>query len=204
MNARWPLLLIPALLLAAVFSTFAATDIVVDVRPGTLLIGGGGDFKVRGTSDTGIGRLNEVEENSALSTFPNIRLGVGFEEGKTITDVTGLMGIMVNQRFRSLMLGGDASWLYKFRKNVAMGPHLGAVVLTQPEWSGDAEVTFSDSWAMLGGFQMSVGYDILFVFSIDYLLAQPFDVTTEGDWVASDEELDVSGVAIQFGIRGRF
>ena len=38
----------------------------------------------------------------------------------------------------------------------------------------------------------------------DYLLAQPFDVTTEGDWVASDEELDVSGVAIQFGIRGRF
>ncbi|HPG00650.1 MAG TPA: hypothetical protein PLE77_11320 [Kiritimatiellia bacterium] len=204
MNARWPLLLIPALLLAAVFSTFAATDIVVDVRPGTLLIGGGGDFKVRGTSDTGIGRLNEVEENSSLSTFPNIRLGVGFEEGKSITDVTGLLGVMVNQRFRSLMVGGDASWLYKFRKNVAMGPHLGAVVLTQPEWSGDAEVTFSDSWAMLGGFQMSVGYDILFVFSIDYLLAQPFDVTTEGDWVASDEELDVSGVAIQFGIRGRF
>ena len=204
MNARWPLLLIPALLLAAVFSTFAATDIVVDVRPGTLLIGGGGDFKVRGTSDTGIGRLNEVEENSSLSTFPNIRLGVGFEEGKSITDVTGLLGVMVNQRFRSLMVGGDASWLYKFRKNVAMGPHLGAVVLTQPEWSGDAEVTFSDSWAMLGGFQMSVGYDILFVFSIDYLLVQPFDVTTEGDWVASDEELDVSGVAIQFGIRGRF
>ena len=204
MNARWPLLLIPALLLAAVFSTFAATDIVVDVRPGTLLIGGGGDFMVRGTSDTGIGRLNEVEENSSLSTFPNIRLGVGFEEGKSITDVTGLLGVMVNQRFRSLMVGGDASWLYKFRKNVAMGPHLGAVVLTQPEWSGDAEVTFSDSWAMLGGFQMSVGYDILFVFSIDYLLVQPFDVTTEGDWVASDEELDVSGVAIQFGIRGRF
>ena len=204
MNARWPLLLIPVLLFAAVFSTFAATDIVVDVRPGTLLIGGGGDFKVRGTSDTGIGRLNEVEENSSLSTFPNIRLGVGFEEGKSITDVTGLLGVMVNQRFRSLMVGGDASWLYKFRKNVAMGPHLGAVVLAQPEWSGDAEVTFSDSWAMLGGFQMSVGYDILFVFSIDYLLAQPFDVTTEGDWVASDEELDVSGVAIQFGIRGRF
>lgn len=204
MNARWPLILIPVLLLAAVLSASAVTDIVIDVRPGTLLIGGGGDFKVRGTSTTDLGNLNEVEENSALSTLPNIRLGVGVEEGKTIMDVTGMLGIVVNQRFRSLMVGGDASWLHKFRKNVAMGPHLGAAILTQPEWSGDAEVEFSDSWGLLGGFQMSVGYDILFVFSIDYLLAQPFDVTTTGDWAASDDELDISGVAIQFGIRGRF
>jgi len=204
MNARRLWSLVPVALLAFILSATAATDIVIDVRPGTLLIGGGDDFKVRGTSESNIGQLNEVEENGALSTLPNLRLGVGFESGDSIADITGMLGIIVNERFRSLMVGGDASWLHKFRKNVAMGPHLGIAMLTQPEWSGDAEVEFDDSWGLIGGFQMSVGYDILFVFSIDYLLAQPFDVTTTGDWVASDEELDMSGLAVQFGIRGRF
>lgn len=202
MAIRWAAM---AVLFSAV-PALAATDLVLDVRPGAVLFGGGGDFKAIGeTEQTVKGRtVTEIEKLGGVSTFPNLKVGLGIESPTTYFDVTGGGGIIVNDPFRSFFLGLDTAWQYKYRKNVALGPHLGLLYFTDPEWAGDAEIDFSKSWGAMLGMQMTLGYDVLFVFSVDYLYTNPFDATPVGDWDISDKELDLSGFALQFGMRGRF
>lgn len=180
-------------------------NLVMDVRPGTILLSrDAGTFKVRGPDTSNLGTLTLVEEAGSISTLPNLKLGVGLEREKSLTDITGGIGVLVNDRFRMVVLSVDGSYLYKYRKNVALGPHLGLAFFGDAEWSGDAEVEFSDSQGIMGGLQMALGYDILFIVNIDYLLAQPFDITTLNGWRASEDEIDISGLCLQFGMRGRF
>lgn len=198
-----------SLMLGAILASpdaFSELDIVLDVRPGAILFGGGGDFKAIGQSEETVRgqRVTETEKLGGISTFPNLKLGVSLDSPTSILDIMGGGGILVNDPFRSFFLGVDASWQYKFRKNVALGPHAGLLYFTDPEWAGDGEVEFSDSWGAIAGMEMTFGYDVLFVFSIDYFYINPFDATPGGNWDISDKELDLSGFALQFGMRGRF
>lgn len=195
-----------AVVLVSGGQAWAVKDIVLDVRPGALLFGGGGDFKAIGQSERTVKgqTVTEVEKLGGVSTFPNLKLGLGVESPTSYFDVTGGGGIMVNDPFRSFYLGVDAAWQYKYRKNVALGPHAGFLYFTDPEWAGDADIEFSQSWGAMLGMQMTLGYDILFVFSVDYLYTNPFEAKPLGDWDISDSELDLSGFALQFGMRGRF
>ncbi|MBN1510511.1 MAG: hypothetical protein JXB13_00715 [Phycisphaerae bacterium] len=177
-------------------------DFIIDARPGTLILSQEtADFEVLGPHPTL--PLREVEEAGTLSTIPNLKLGVGWSQPNHFLDLTADLGVLVNERFRAIMVGADVSWEYRFRKNVAMGPHLGYAYFADPEWTGDAPVDMDATWGLLGGLQISIGYDVLFVVSLDYLFADPFDVVVSAPWEGSGGEIDMEGLTVQFGIRGR-
>ncbi|MGD9874958.1 MAG: hypothetical protein AB7T27_11930 [Kiritimatiellia bacterium] len=183
---------------------FDKMELTADIRPGSILLHtADGDFEVKGP---GPERLNtyEIEEAGAISTLPNINLGVGFADPNLYLDLTATAGFLINSRFNSPMIGANAALTFRPEKNFAVGPHLGLMHFVDPEWKGDAELEISDSSALLIGMQASLGYDVLFILSVDYLYADPMDVTAEEEWITSDDELDISGIAIQFGIQGRF
>ena len=150
-------------------------------------------------------QYEEIEQPNSVSTVPNLKLGVGIDTGSAYVDLTGGAGLLVNDRFRSMMLNVDAAYQQKMRKNVLFGPHIGLGYFTQPDWYGDAELEFSDASSVQMGIQLSVGFDILFTFAIDYAYIQPFDVESKADgWVTSDDSVDFSGLLFQFGMKGRF
>lgn len=178
-------------------------DLILDFRPGTLLLSSQThDFEVLGPGPQKL-NIQEVEQGGKITSIPNMRLGIGLNLPESYLDLTGVIGVLLNERFRSLALGLDGCWQYRAKRNVSFGPHLGLMYFPNPEWTGDADVDLESSWATTIGFQLSVGYDILFVFSLDYLAAQPFDADVDPPWKLSDDELDFSGVLLQFGVQGR-
>ncbi|MBU1693754.1 MAG: hypothetical protein KJ726_07750 [Verrucomicrobia bacterium] len=179
----------------------AEMDIIIDARPGTLLLGNNtGRFKAEGPA----GDLLVIEEAGGLSTFPSLRMGIGLDALQTYFDIMGDVGILLTDRFRAPYLGADASLQYKFRKNIGAGPHIGLMYFMTPEWSGSAPLDFSDSWGFNLGLLVAVGYDVQFVFAIDYVYIDPFKVTDRGNWTITQEDLDFTSLGVQFGIRGRF
>ena len=207
MSMRISLVILVASAILLSVNAFAVTkDVIVDVRPASLLVNWNADsFKVKGPAYFRDGQeFEEIEQPNSVSTLPTVKLGVGIDTGNAYVDLTGGAGMMVNDRFRSVMLDVDGAYQYKFRKNVLFGPHLGLGYFANPEWYGDAEVDFSDSWGLLFGAQLSVGFDILFTFAIDYSYIQPFDATVKEPWVSSEDTVDFSGLLFQFGMKGRF
>lgn len=181
-------------------------DLILDARPGTLLISQGADLRVLGPDQFNPTRVTIIEEAGTLNTIPNLRLGAGFDTKNWYLDASGLLGVLVNSRYNGVLYGADAAAQYKYRKNVNIGPHASFMLFPAPDWSGDGEVEFSDSTAWLLGGQCSIGYDVLFVFTIDYMFADPFDVESKNPavWQLDEDEVDISGLCVQFGVRGRF
>ena len=158
------------LLVVLVFPSMApALDLVLDARPGTLLISRHADLKAKGpdTFSSAPENLTVIEEAGTLNTLPNIRLGAGVDSTDWYVNGAGLVGYLVNSRYDCFFYGADVAGEYKYKKNVNVGPHLSFVEFQAPQWSGQADVTFSDSYAFIPGVQFSVGYDVQFVFSVD-------------------------------------
>jgi hypothetical protein len=204
MKNEWRYALVGALLGVIPIAAQAEWDFLLDVRPGAISVGDSGDFKAKGPTRVRGEEFVEVEKLSSVSTFPNLKLGAGYDAPDWYFEVLGGVGILINDPFQATFFSGDAAWMYKYRKNLSLGPHGALLFFQKPNWGGDADIEFSDSWGGMLGMQVLLGYDLLFVFSVDYLFIQPFDVTEPGQWRASDSELDLSGVALQFGMRGRF
>lgn len=182
----------------------AEWDFLLDVRPGAIAVGNTGDFKTKGPTSVRGERFEAVEKLSSVSTFPNLKLGMGYDAATWYLEALGGIGMVINDPFQATYFSGDVAWLYKYRKNLSIGPHGSLMFFQEPNWGGDSDIEFSDSWGGMLGMQLLLGYDLLFVFSVDYLFIQPFDVTEPGTWRASDSELDLSGISLQFGMRGRF
>lgn len=182
----------------------AEWDFLLDVRPGAISVGSSGDFKSKGPTSVRGERFEEIEKLSSVSTFPNLKIGMGYDSIQWYFEVLGGIGILINDPFQATFLSADFAALYKYRKNLSIGPHGALLFFREPNWGGDADIEFSDSTGGMLGIQLLLGYDLLFVFSLDYLFVQPFDVSEPGQWRASDNELNLSGVALQFGMRGRF
>lgn len=199
---RW----MAVLLVSAGFAGFARGewDFLLDVRPGAIDVGSRGDFKVKGSTSVHGETFTEVEKLSSISTFPNVQIGFGYDGIKSYFELLAALGVFVNDPFQSIFYGINAAWEYKYRKNLSIGPHAAWLFFPSPEWTGDADIKFSDSMGGMLGLQITLGYDLLFIFSVDYLYIQPFDVEETGAWRASDSELDLSGISLQFGMRGRF
>ncbi len=182
----------------------AECNFIVDARPGTLLVSqSAGDFEALGPGPERLG-VTELEEAAEFTTLPNLRAGAGWSTDAAHWDLTGQVGYLLNERFRSLVAGLDAAVMLRVRRNIAAGPHLGYIRILDPEWTGDADLDLDPAGALVFGVQAVIGYDILFVFAADYISAEPMDVTTHGDWRSSDDELDISGLSLQFGVMGRF
>jgi len=196
-------ILVSALLFAVAQTGRPELTFIADARPGSLIISReAGDFEALGPEPR-LG-VTELEEASEYTTFPNVRLGVGWASQALYCDLAANAGYLLNERFRSPLLGVDAALLVRLRRNAAAGPHVGFLRITDPEWTGDADLDLDPASAFLFGIQIVIGYDIQFVFAADYLSAEAMDVEAHNGWRTSDDSLDVSGLSLQFGIMGRF
>ena len=177
--------------------TLAETDWAVDILPGALLANFSADeFNV--TED------GTQEEVSMLSSVPSIAVGMAIERDSGYIDVKAGAGMILNSKFSSFMFFGTAGIYSEVRPSILMGPHITIAQFSAPNWWGDADIEFSDTTGYLVGMHLIAGDRISYLLSIDYLAAA-FDVDTEASTAeASEPELDISGIAVQFGIRAQF
>ena len=193
-------LLLPVFILAfaVVPSTGkCAIDWVADILPGTIHANFAADnFYVTGP--------NGKEIMSLISTLPNISLGaaVGFTEG--YVDVKGGGGMLLNAKMGSSVLIASAGLHLEVKPGIMIGPHAAYLFFAGPEWWGDTDVNISDTGGFLVGFHLAAGDRIAYLLSLDYMSAK-FDVSTDSPNVKiSDPKLDMSGLAVQFGVRALF
>jgi hypothetical protein len=175
----------------------AATDWLVEIMPGTIHANlAADDFSVTGP--------NGKETLSIFSSVPNVSFGVamGFPEGFIDAKIGG--GILLNAKLGCTMLSGSAGLSLEVRPSVLFGPHAAGLYYLNPEWWGDTPIEFEDSAGLMLGIHLAAGDRIAYMLSVDYIYAA-FDVKeTPAGVTASDDTLDMSGVAVQFGIRAQF
>jgi len=173
---------------------------VVNVQPASILVGlKTGDFQVMLADGRTAGP-------TTLSTMPNIAAGVGFGLEKMDVEVTAGAGLVINGSFLSYMLNAQGA-LY-FRPSSApsftMGPHLGIIYFSAPDWQGNAQASFSGSAGIIGGFHVTLGDRISYLFAVDYIKASYKANFTGAVPPSGGNSLDMDGLAVQFGIHGQF
>lgn len=186
-----------AVFCAGLSGSRAETDLVVQVMPASLLINAGSDdFAV-------IGPTGQSSDPSNVYLMPNFSLGAGIEVSDFLIDLSGGAGIVVNDSFQSFMLQATVGAYYAATDSLDFGPRLGLIYFTDPDWEGDGDVELDSDLGFLAGLQVSMGDRILYVFSVD-VIAASFDAEAGAGWSVAEDELEFVGMAVQFGVRGRF
>lgn len=179
-------------------------DVIVDVMPGSLLVSSELDaFRLRRESATANSVVIDEEETSLVSLVPGLNVGLSVEESEVMLQGTVGTGLLLNSRFRALLLRADAAAEFHFGQTGTIGPHVGLIYFTNGDWYGDGSADFSDEGGLVYGGRITIGHDITFIASLD-VIDTKFDVTANDGWVASKDKLDISGIMINFGVRGRF
>ncbi len=138
-----------------------------------------------------------------LSSIPSIAVGLSIERVRGYIDVKGGAGLLLNSQFSSFMFFGTAGLYSEVKPSILIGPHITIAQFSAPNWWGDTDISFSDSAGYLVGMHLIAGDRISYLLSIDYLSAA-FDVDPSSTAEVTKPELDISGVAVQFGVRAQF
>lgn len=177
---------------------FAEGGWIVDLTPGALLASTeSSEFHLRGQG--------EEEEMTLISTIPSVSGGWRFENPNGYVDVKGGAGLLLNARLGAYMFQAVAEGLMEVKHSMMVGPHAGLVYCAAPEWWGDGDIDLDDAIGWMAGVSVVMGDRISYVLSMDYYNLA-FDISRVGDgWKPSDEdEIDMSGLAVQFGLRLQF
>jgi hypothetical protein len=179
-----------------------AVDFVINAIPAALLINmQDNNFAV---NDSLAGRRTA---SSSVYLMPNIAAGPGMELATDFyVDLTVGGGLLVNDSLRSFFVQGILSAAYRASDSLDIGPHVGLLYFTNPEWLDSDNVEFESNIGYLLGLQISMGDKIKYLVSVDFI-GSSFDVSTKAAEVAvegGDKSLDLSGLAVQFGVRGEF
>ena len=170
-------------------------DIVVNAMPATVLIDIDGDkFAATG----GDGRISL----SQLYTMPNIAIGIGTELEDLYIDLVGGAGIIINDNFRSFMLQALLELTFEASDSLDIGPRIGIIHFPDPEWLENDDIEFDEETGLLFGVSLAMGDKIKYLVSIDII-----DATVDvepGLNVQTDDKMELTGLAIQFGVRGEF
>ncbi|OVE75617.1 hypothetical protein BVX97_04325 [bacterium E08(2017)] len=177
-------------------STIAEADWVVDILPGALLA----NFAADDFSVTYEGREEEV---SMISSVPSVSLGLAFERLDGYIDAKVGGGMILNSKFSTFMTFANLSIYKEIHPSIMIGPHATLASFTAPEWWGDADVVFDGNTGYMIGFQMTAGDRIAYLLSVDYVSAS-FDVDPASTATTSEDVLDITGIAVQFGVRAQF
>lgn len=170
---------------------------IVDAYPAAFVVNTkAADYKIEGN-----GRSDQL---STVSTFPNIATGIGLETDDFRLDLLGGAGILVNGRFSTTALYLSGALMYEIARSARIGPRLGLLYFTGPEWNSDVNVTYDSAAAFMAGINMEMGDKISYLVAVDLWMASLDASDPASDYTASDSSLDLSGIAMQFGIRGRF
>jgi hypothetical protein len=167
-------------------------DFVVTAMPASLLVDAQGDkFSVDG------------DRMSNVYMMPTIACGPGMAIGDFYVDLLGGVGLVVNDTFQSFMLEAVLSGTYAFSDSLNIGPRVGIVYFTDPNFTDDDRADFKDSLGWLLGVQFTMGDRIQYIVSVD-LLTISMDADAAEGVVLSDNSLDLAGLTFQFGVRGEF
>lgn len=178
-------------------SCFAGGDFILDLRPVSILLSPDVDgFRVSNPTRT------ETISGSG-SWMPTLKAGLRIDTSALNIDLTGGLGVLVNDAFYSYMYLGDLALMFKISKHATIGPHV-SVIRFDPSWDGSksdsSDVRLSEETAIMPGLHFTAGGKAAsFSASIDYINAS-FDVTTRNGWVANDDSIDISGFSVQLGV----
>lgn len=176
---------------------YGQMGLVVGVTPGIFLYSPDADgHEVRDG-------LKTEEIDGYLSNLATLNAGLAWDSKMFYLDLTGGVGYLYNSAFTGFLYMGDLAFRLKLPTEVlTLGPHV-SIMAFQPDWDGDADVSLSDTTGYAAGLALTVGTKpFSFAASIDYLDAS-FEVESERLPVAN-EDLDISGLAVQVGVLFRF
>jgi hypothetical protein len=195
-KTQFAVTLMAVLMIASVARAESDFDIVVNAMPATVLIDIDGDkFSATGSD----GRISLSE----LYTMPNIAVGIGTELEDLYVDLVGGAGIIINDGFRSFILQAILELTFEASDSLNIGPRIGLIHFEDPEWLENDDVEFDAETGLLVGVSMAMGDKIKYLVSVDIIDAT-FDLNTGAGVTTSESELDLTGLAIQFGVRGEF
>lgn len=169
----------------------------LDLQPAAVLANiAADDFSVRGP--------NGKETLSLISSVPALTLGADIACLDGYLNLRGGGGLLLNSALGAWMANAQVGYSLEVKRNVMFGPHIGLSYFSEPEWWGDTEITFDDTVGYLIGLHVAAGDRIAYLLTVDYMSMQ-FDVSGKGPGVTtSSNELDLSGLAVQFGLRVQF
>jgi hypothetical protein len=170
------------------------TDFVLNARPASVLIEAEND-KFAVTED---GRRTTI---SSVYAMPNVSAGVGLDFDRLYVDLTGGGGILINDTFRSFLLQAGVTASFRATDSFKIGPRLAVVHFPNPEWLDDDDTEFDGTTGYLLGVQAAMGDKISYILSLDVISAD-FDVDSVNE--LEQDELELTGLAFQFGVRGEF
>jgi len=171
-------------------------DFVVNALPATVLLDASGD---KFATEDAAGRRISLSE---VYTMPNIAAGVGMDYEDFYFDLVGGAGVVINDGFRSFLLQAMLEATYAASDSLSIGPRIGVVYFTGPEWLENDEIEFDEEAGLLVGVSLAMGDKIKYLVSVD-IIDVTFDVDDRAG-VAEDDEFELTGLAIQFGVRGIF
>ena len=175
----------------------ASSGWIIDVMPAAITASLAADnFSLTGSRGQ--------EEMSLVSSLPNIGTGIYIDTPSGYIDLHGGIGMLLNSRLRSTMFYGSCGMSFEIERSAMFGPHIGMTYFASPDWWGDGVVELDDSTGLIFGLHLTMGDKISYILSADYIHTV-FDVKSTGaGWTASDDEIDLSGLAVQFGFRAQF
>jgi hypothetical protein len=149
---------------------------------------------------------NGKETLSLISSVPSVLVGgdIACCDGYLNLRLGG--GMLLNSSVGTWFAAGQAGFSLEVQRNVMFGPHIGLSYYAAPEWWGDTEITFDDTMGFLFGLHIVAGDRISYLLSIDYMSIS-FDIDTKGPGVEvsnNKDKVDMSGLAVQFGLRVQF
>jgi len=171
-------------------------DLIINARPASLLI------DMDGKKFAATGADGQRVSLSNVYMMPNIAAGVGLDVNDFYLDLTGGAGVLINDNFRSYMLEASAALNMLLSESCTLGPRVGLVYFFDPEWTENDDVEFDETTGFLAGVQLTMGDKIQYLISVDLI-----DMSMDAELapgVDAEDELDFTGLAIQFGVRGEF
>ena len=143
------------------------------------------------------------EIDGYLSNLATLNAGIAWDAEMFYLDLTGGVGYLYNSTFTGFLYMGDLALRFKLPTEVmTLGPHV-SLLEFQPDWDGDADVSLADTTGYVAGLAFTVGTKpFSFAASIDYVDAA---IEVESDRLpVANEDLDMSGLAVQVGVLFRF
>ncbi len=177
--------------------SIAGVDFVLNVTPGFFLFSTSAD----GTRVYDSLRTDEV--SGFISNIATLTGGVGFDTRALFIDIVGGAGYLYNASFSGPVYLMDVAFRFKMPSEVlTLGPHFSYMVYNL-DWDGNVNVSLAENAGVVAGLGLTVGTKpFSFVASIDYVNAT-FGVDSSESWVHNDD-LDLSGLALQIGVIFRF
>jgi len=177
--------------------SFAGADFVLNVTPGFFLFSSSAD----GARVSDGLRTDEV--SGFISNIATITGGVGFDTRALFIDIVGGAGYLYNASFSGPVYLMDVAFRFKMPSEVlTLGPHFSYMVYNL-DWDGNVNVSLAGDSGFIGGLGLTVGTKpFSFMASIDYVNAA-FGVDASGGNIPNDD-LDLSGLALQLGVIFRF